>query len=104
MGLATVTKTEWGYYVTGDTDPTPVWTDGRKYIKTIVFVPGAADDTGELDTLRNIDGPSTPFSYYTSGGTAGIGQCYWHLDDGIPADNLMCTFSNSGGAFYIYLR
>jgi hypothetical protein len=103
-GAATV-KTEWGYYVTNSgTDATSIWTDGRKYIKTIVFNPGSTADTCALTTTKNITGAATPMMTFKSAGAAGILQCPWHLDEGIPADNLAVAFSSSSGTLSIFLR
>ena len=108
MGLATVKQTEWGYYVTGDTDPTPIWTDGRRYVRTVVFIPAGVADTAELATKNNIKGdPSDSFTSWLklgSGGLANHQECPWHLDDGVPADNMRCTLSDASGRMYIVVK
>ena len=104
MGLATVTKTEWGYHVTGDTDPTPIWTDGRRYVRTTSFTPAAVDDTAQISTSKNITGADTAFVKFKSEGVIGVTVNSWHSDDGIPADNAQVTLSNGGAEVFIYLR
>lgn len=104
MGAATVTSTEWGYYVTGDTDPTPVWTDGRKYVRTVVFIPATTTDYVILSSTKNVTGAETNWLKLGSGGVAAHQECPWHLDDGVPADNMKCTLSNGSGQVYIVLR
>ena len=104
MGLATSVKTEWGYYVTGDTDPTTIWEDGRRYIKGVAWEPAAADDTFYISTTRNVTGGDTQVISSTSAGTAGVTQ-YWHWGDiGIPMDNIKIALSNGSAKLYIYVR
>lgn len=102
MGLATVTKTEWGYYVTGDTDPTPVWADGRKYVQNIAFVPNGAADSTILSTSRNLTGPYTNAWTTASAGVAGVAQTI--RVESIPLDNLKVQLSDAAGKVYIYLK
>ena len=104
MGLATNTKTEWGYYVTGDTDPTTIWTDGRKYVRTVVFVPSGTADYVIMSSAPQADGTFVNWLKMGSGGVAGEAQCPWNLGDGIPADNLKIQLSSGTGQLYIYLR
>ena len=103
MGLATVVKTEWGYYVTGDTDPTSVW-DGRRYVRAVVFIPNGTADTVEMDSTKNVTGVVTSWLKLGSGGVANHQECPWHLDDGVPADNMRVTFSHGSGRLYIIVR
>ena len=103
MGLATVTQTEWGYLVTGDTDPTPIFT-GRRYIRTPVFIPNGVADTVEMATTKNVTGPYTSWLKLGSGGIANHQECPWHLDDGVPADNMRVTLSDASGRLYLYVR
>lgn len=103
MGLATSTQTEWGYYVTGDTDPTTIWTDGRKYIQAIVYCPGTTNDTVVISTSKQITGAYTNLWTSASAGTAGVAQEV-RFDGNIPADNLKIAISNSSAKVYIYLR
>jgi hypothetical protein len=44
MAAATVTKTEWGFYVTGGTDATTVTTQ-QTFVKAFIFIPDDDDDT-----------------------------------------------------------
>lgn len=105
MGLATVVQTEWGYYVTGDTDPTPVWSDGsRRYIRAVVFSPNGTDDYAILSTTRNITGPSTNFLRMGSAGVAKEALCPWHLDEGVPADNLTVQMTHGGAQLFIVVK
>jgi alanyl-tRNA synthetase len=103
MGLATSTQTEWGYYVTGDTDATVIWSDGRRYIQNISFVPAAADDSVIIATSKNVTGAYTNMWSTASAGVAGVVQEI-HYDGNVPADNLRVKLSNGGGKVYIYLR
>ena len=103
MGLATVTQTEWGYYCTGDTDPTPIW-DGRRYVRTVVFIPKSTTDTMELDTTKNVTGPVTSWLKLGSGGIANHQECPWHLDEGVPGDNMRITLSDKDGRAYIVVK
>ena len=103
MGLATVVPTEYGYYVTGDTDPTPIWADdSRKYIQNVVFSPGATNDTVLLANQNRPGGTFTNFWSSASAGTAGVAQNF--RCEIIPATNLRVTFSSGSGKVYIYVR
>lgn len=103
MAAATVTQTEWGYYVTGGTDATTVYT-GRRYIRSVVFSAGTTNDTATLTTTKNISGAVTNFLVMASPGVANQVECPWHLDDGVPADSMAVTLSNTGGKLFIYVR
>ena len=103
MGLATVTPTEYGYYVTGDTDVTPIWADdSRKYIQNVVFSPGSTADTIELHNQNRPGGTFTNFWSSGSAGTAAVAQNF--RCEIVPATNLRVKFSNGSGKVYIYLR
>jgi hypothetical protein len=104
MAAADIVKTEWGYYCTGGTDATSVWTDGRKYVRTVVFIPNGAADTMLLTSTKNVTGTATNWMELGSSGTANHQECPWHLDDGVPADNMKITLSDAAGAAYIVLR
>jgi len=105
MGLATVTQTEWGFYVTGDTDATPITQmEGRRYVRTVVFIPAGVADTMELSTTKNVTGPYTSWLLLGSGGIANHQECPWHLDEGVPADNMRVKLSDAGGKVYIVLK
>lgn len=104
MAAATVTSTEWGYYVTGGTDATSVWTDGRKSVRAVVFCAATTNDTMTLTTTKNVTGTATNFLVMASPGAANQVECPWHLDNGVPADNMAITLSNAGGKAFIILR
>lgn len=104
MGLATVTKTEWGYHVTGDTDPTPIWTDGRRYVRSASFVPAAVDDVAQISTSKNITGADTAFMKFKSEGVIGVTVHSVESDDGFPADNARVTLGNGSAEMFIYTR
>ena len=104
MGLATVVQTEWGYYVTGDTDTTVLESKGKRYrVKTVAFVNSATDDTCLLTTSKNITGASTNFINFGVMDSASQTQKITFGDDGVPADNLAVKFSAGAGQCYIYL-
>jgi len=103
MSAATITKTEWGYYCTGGTDATTVFT-GRRFIRSVVFIPNGTTDTMLLTSTKNVTGAATNWMELGSGGIANHQECPWHLDDGVPADNMALTLSDAAGAAYIITR
>jgi hypothetical protein len=102
MGQPTITPTEWGFYVTGDTDLSDALWSGRKYVQNITFVPNAAADTTILSTSRNLTGPYTNAWSTASAGVAGVAQNI--RVESIPLDNLKVKLSDAGGKVYVYLR
>lgn len=104
MGKPTSTQTEWGFYVTGDTDLSDELWNGRRYVRTVVFIPAGVADTVELSTTKNVTGAYTSWLKLGSGGIASHQECPWHLDDGVPADNMKVKFSDGSGRVYIVLR
>ena len=104
MGAPSSTTTEWGFYITGDTDAKDIWTDGRKYIQAVVWCPGSTDDTVELTTTQNNGISYTTLWYSVSAGTAGVAQAFGPFDGTIPANNLRIKFSNGSSKLFVYLR
>ena len=103
MGLATTTSTEYGYYVTGDTDPTPIWADGRKYVQVLAFSPGSTADTVIVSSQNRTGGTFTNLWSTASAGAAGVAQ-HLTVDGCFPATNLKVQFSSSSAKLYVYLR
>lgn len=103
MGLPTNTQTEWGYYVTGDTDLSAVIWEGRRYVQAMVFVPVGASDTVEVTTTKDIKGAYTPV-WNTGGAGVAVVQQEVRFDGNIPMDNPKVKLSAGGGKLYIYLR
>ena len=103
MAAATVSDTEYGYYVTGGTDATTIYT-GKKYIRTIFFTPASTADTATLTSNKGGKNTAVNCMEFKSAGTAGVPQFAWHLDDGVPYDNLAVTLSNASGHLYVIVR
>ena len=98
MAAATVTKTSYGWYVTGDTDATTVTTD-QAFVRRIIYVPQANDnalaltDNDGTSILSTIGPDADRADVYDVGGE--IGTRYL----GISA-----TLGNGADLLYIIVR
>jgi len=102
MGLATVTNTEYGYMVTGDTDATTVNT-GRLWVKALAAVLDDNDDTIALTTLVNSVATSC-FKFKANNNDDDAGMEYVYFGEkGIPMTGLAATLNDTGNILYVYL-
>ena len=125
MAAATVTRTEWGYLVTGDTGATTIYplsdsaaagqtaptTYPEKYldqtvrirIKAMAFSGNATTATCVL-TSGSASTSFFKFKCYDAGGGSlnGAGNFVFFGDQGIDVYNLIVTLSNAGDGLYIF--
>lgn len=102
MGLATVTNTEYGYMVTGDTDATTVNT-GRLWVKALAFAGNADDATCAI--TNDIAGTATSCIKFKING--------WDLDcannfvffgdKGRPFTKMIVTLGHADDRLYVFL-
>jgi len=100
MAAATVTHTEWGYLVTGDTDAVTVST-GRLRVKAIGFSGNADNATAVLTGLRGLIATSL-IKFKTNADDLNTQVAYFG-ENGIPVTGLAVTLSNAADEVYIYL-
>ena len=92
MAAATVTNTDGGYLVTGDTGIAVV-SAYRIRVKSFTFVPNAANDSVALTNAKGVD-------VYTMKAAAAENICD-HFDGGTPFEGLNVTLSASAAKLYI---
>jgi len=100
MAAATVTHTEWGYLVTGDTGAVTVST-GRLRIKAIGFSGNADNATAALTGLKGTTATSL-IKFKTNADDLNTQVAYFG-ENGIPVTGLAVTLSNAADEVYIYL-
>jgi hypothetical protein len=102
MGAATVTSTEYGYTVSGDTGAATVST-GRIWVKAMAAALDDDDDTAVLTT--NVAGTDTSvFKFKANGNDDDAGMEYVYFGEkGIPMSGLKVTLNDAQSVLYIYL-
>ena len=108
MADATVTKTEYGFSVTGGTTATKI-ASGKLWVKAMGFAGNAANATATLTSLPN-DTTGTAISCgkfrVASGDSSdldvGANRIYFG-DKGVPFNNLSVTLGNTDSILYVYL-
>ena len=105
MAIATISKMEWGYSITGDVDATTV-SAGTLIIKSIGFS-GNADAATAVMTCNDLSGAATSFMKFASNDTnelnSASGNYIYFGESGVSVTNLILTLGNGGSHIYIYL-
>lgn len=107
MAAATVTKTEWGFEVSGGTDATLI-SDDKLWVKELAFAGAAATATAVLTTKMS-DGLNTPISCAkfkaASGSELDVSkERIFFGDRGVPMTGLTVTLGATGDILYVYLK
>ncbi len=106
MAAATITKTEYGFSVTGGTDATTVYT-GKMWVKGIGFAGNADNATAALTSVPTNDPAATTscMKFKTNGNDLDTPANYLYFgDNGIPLNNLGVTLSATTDVLYVYLK
>jgi hypothetical protein len=109
MAAATVTKTEYGFIVTGDTGAVEVFS-GKIWVKGVAFSGNATTATATLVSFPSSDTAAAgvscmKFKCYDAGGGSlnASGNYLFFGDKGIPLNSPQVTLSNASDTIYIYL-
>lgn len=98
MAAATITKTSYGYLVTGGTSATDV-TTSRIYVKRFVYIP-----TTDADTVVLVDTRRAQSIFKTKGTTAGTAYPYdVGGEKGANYEGINCTLSGANDELHIYI-
>ena len=102
MAAATVTSTEYGYMVTGDTGAVTV-NAGRMYVKGVAFAGNA--DNATCAATNVIGGTATScFKFKTNANDLDVGgSSLWFGEKGSPFTGLAVTLSHASDVLYIYV-
>lgn len=105
MATATVTKTEYGFSVTGGTDATTINT-GKLWVKGVAFAGNADNATAACTALSASSAtPVSCFKFKTNGNDLDAPANYLFFGDkGIPVTGLAVTLSNTADVLYVYLK
>jgi hypothetical protein len=108
MAAATVTKSTYGYSITGGTDATVI-DAGKLWVKGIAFAGNATNATAVLTTLPSEHSTAVScckFKCYDAGGGSlnAPGNYIFFGDSGIPMNSLAVTLSATTDVLYVYLK
>ena len=102
MGAATVTKTEYGFMVTGDTGAVTV-NSGTLRVKALAYAGDDNDDVATLTTLKD----ETAVSCYKFKAMTDDDSSYQYAyfgENGVPMTGLAVTINDSGSYVYIFIN
>lgn len=109
MGAATVTKTEYGFIVTGDTGIVEVFS-GKLWVKCVAFAGNATTATAVVVSFPSTGTAAAgvscmKFKCFDAGGGSlnASGNYLFFGDKGIPLNSPQVTLSNASDVLYIYL-
>jgi hypothetical protein len=111
MATATVTKTEYGFEVSGGTDATVI-NSGKLWVKCVAFSAAAATGTAVLTSDSTADSGGSGSRAIScmkfkaaSGNELDVAhENIFFGDKGVPFNNLSVTLSATGDIIYIYLK
>ena len=102
MAAATVTKTEYGFMVTGDTGVVTV-NSGTLRVKALAHAGDDATDTAALTTVKNgADVSCYKFKALTDDDSSY--QYVYFGENGVPMTGLAVTLSDSGSYLYVFIN
>ena len=102
MAAATVTATEWGYHVSGDTGVVTVST-GKVYVKAVAFA-GNADNATCAVTSKVAGADVSCFKFKTNANDLDVGASNMYLgQNGVAFTGLAVTLSHASDVLYIYV-
>jgi len=103
MAAATVTPTEYGYQVTGDTGVVTI-SAGRLWVTMLAHSGDDHTDTAALTTLENGTAVSCyKFKSYNNDDDSSMSYAYFG-EKGVPMTGLAVTLSDSGSYLYVFIR
>lgn len=109
MAAATVTKTEYGFMVTGDTGVVEIFS-GKMWVKLVAFAGNATNATATLISFPSSGTAAAgvscmKFKCYDAGGGSlnASGNFLFFGDKGIPLNSPQVTLSNGSDVVYVYL-
>jgi len=103
MAAADVTKTEYGFMVTGGTTATTINT-GTLRVKALAFSGDDDDDTALLTTLKNETAVSC-YKFKSMGNDDDSSLSYAYFgENGVPMTGLAVTLDDTGSFLYVFIN
>ena len=108
MAIATVTATEWGYSITGDTDATLISAE-RLRVVGIGFSGNADNAVAVLTAYKTKENHNAiSFAKFKSSDTGELnsasGNYIYFGPKGLPVSGLTVTLGNGGSHLYVYVK